>query len=144
MNELEKRIISDWLSILVRQIDGEKKPSDVSLKPCAGAHYAAIHMQESIQDLKGNLPGFLDFLRNKLNWIVEHDESARTVTANENKPDCVCPLYKEGLLVDPALCECSRGFAEKMFGYIVGKKVEAEVVDSILRKGAHCIYRVTY
>ena len=101
-------------------------------------------MEEKIKDLRGNLPGLIDLLQTKMNWIVKHDEDTRTVIADENKPDCVCPLYKEGLLTDPALCECSRGFIERMFGYILGREVEASVVESVLRKGTHCIYKVNY
>ncbi len=139
MTDLNKKIIHDWLTNLVDQKDGSR-----SLKKCASAHYDAIHMEELIRDLKGNLPAFIDFLRGKLDWIVEHDESTRTIVANENKPDCVCPLYKEGLLNSPALCECSRGFAEQMFQYVLGKEVEASIVESVLRKGTRCIYKIRY
>ena len=146
MTDLDKRIIHDWLAVLVEEVAAKGTSTDngESLKRCAGAHYKAIHMEEQIRDLKGNLPGFIDFLRRKMDWIVEHDESARTIIANENKPDCVCPLYREGLLSSPALCECSRGFAEEMFKYVIGTKVEASVVESVLRKGTHCIYKINY
>ena len=146
MSELDKQIIHGWLAILIDQVatNRTQKKGDETLKACAAAHYRAIHMEELIKDLKGNLPGFLDFLRTKLSWIVEHDESTRTIVANENKPDCVCPLYKEGLLSEPALCECSRGFAEKMFQYVIGMEVEATIVQSILRKGTRCIYKIVY
>jgi len=146
MNELDKRIIRDWLAILVNQTEKKHVPEGGShtLKECASAHYRAIHMEELIKDLKGNLPGFLNFLQTRMNWIVEHDAGTRTIVADENKPDCVCPLYKEGLLSDPALCECSRGFAEEMFHSIIGKKVEASIVESVLRKGTHCVYKISY
>jgi hypothetical protein len=145
MNDLDRRIISTWLKILVNQIDGkEGKSSAVDLKLCAGAHYSAIRMEDTIRDLKGDLPRFIDFLESKMNWIIRHDEGARTILADENKPDCVCPLYKEGLLNEAALCECSRGFAEQMFGYILGTKVEASIVESILRRGTHCVYKIAY
>jgi len=146
MNELDRRIIKDWLAILMGQISGSEGQKDgaVDLKSCASAHYIALHMEETIKDLKGDLPRFLEFLEGKMNWVVRHDRQARTILADENKPDCVCPLSREGLLSDPALCECSRGFAEKMFGYVIGKKVEARIVESILRKGTHCVYEVIY
>ena len=146
MTELDKKIIHDWLTVLVGEVAAKDVPTDDSgtLKRCASAHYKAIHMEESIKDLKGNLSGFFDFLQSKMNWIVEHDQNTRTIIANENKPDCVCPLYREGLLENPALCECSRGFAEEMFKYIIGKKVEASIVESVLRKGTRCIYKINY
>jgi len=146
MNELDRRIIRDWLAILVGQISERqgRNGTPVDLRICAGAHYDAIHMEETIGALKGDLPRFIEFLESRMNWIVRHDAEARTIIADENKPDCVCPLSREGLLTDPALCECSRGFAEKMFGYVLETKVEASVVESILRKGTHCVYKVTY
>ncbi len=146
MTDVNKRIIRDWLTVLLRQVEerGRGGGDDVDLRTCAGAHYEAIRMEERIKDLKGNLPGFINFLESKLDWIVKHDEASRTIEADENKPDCVCPLYKEELLSDPALCECSRGFAERMFGYILEKKVEASIVGSILRKNPRCVYRIRY
>ena len=146
MTELDKRVISDWLAVLVEEVaaKGASRTDGEVRKRCASAHYKAIHMEEQIRGLKGNLSGFIQFLQTKMDWIVEHDTTARTITANENKPDCVCPLHREGLLSSPALCECSRGFAEEMFGYIIGKKVEASVVESVLRKGTRCIYKINY
>ena len=146
MTELDKQVISDWLAALVGQVaaKGTSTADGEVLKRCASAHYNAIHMEEQIKGLRGDLSGFIQFLQTKMGWIVEHDTGTKTITANENKPDCVCPLYREGLLSSPALCECSRGFAEQMFGYIVGKDVEARVVESVLRKGTRCIYRITY
>ncbi len=143
MDETNRRIVRDWLAILLRHMDERADRAGV-LKHCARAHYDAIHMEDVIRDLKGNLPGFIDFLRTRMNWIVEHDEAARSITANENKPECVCPLFREGLMSDSALCDCSQGFAENMFGYILGKSVEASVVSSILRNGSRCIYKITY
>jgi len=146
MSELNKRIIRGWLTILLNQSTRADTHTDgaVNLKACAAAHYRAIRMDELLEELKGDLPGLIQFLRTKLNWIVEHDPVARTVTANENKPDCVCPLYQEGLLSDPMLCECSKGFIERMFAQVLEHEVQASIVESILRKGARCIYKVAY
>lgn len=58
--------------------------------------------------------------------------------------DQFSPLYREGLLGNPALCECSRGFAEEMFHYVIEKEVEATIVESVLRKGTHCVYKIEY
>ncbi|MGA2615358.1 MAG: hypothetical protein ABSG38_18120 [Spirochaetia bacterium] len=127
MSELDRQIIHDWLSMLIHQKNDDVAMNDMGIiKACAKAHYQAVHMEEKIRDLRGNLPGFLDFLQSKWGWIVEHDESARTVVADENKPGCVCPLNAEGLMNSPMLCECSCGFADKMFEYVVGKKSESQ------------------
>jgi len=41
------------------------------------------------------------------------------------------------------LCDCSEGFAEKLFSAVVGKPVKAEVVASIQRGAKSCRYRIS-
>jgi hypothetical protein len=100
-------------------------------------------MDSVLAPLRGDLPSFLAFLRSEWGWIVEHDAAAGVVLANENRDRCVCPLVPEEHGSDlGALCDCSEGFAERMFSAVTGAPVRARVVESILRGGARCRYRV--
>lgn len=109
----------------------------------AAAHWADLAMDDVLAPFAGDLPAFLAFLRSEWGWIVTYDVEARVVLADENKDRCVCPLVPQ----DPpeglgALCHCSEGFASRMFAAVTGAPARAEVVESILRGGARCRYRV--
>ena len=113
------------------------------LRQCAQAHFDDLGMASTLAPFRGDLPAFLGFLRSEWGWIVDYDAAAGVVMANENKDHCVCPLVAEehpdGL---GALCSCSEGFAERMFAAVTGGPVRTQVVESILRGGERCRYRV--
>lgn len=103
-----------------------------------------MDMESLLRPLRGNLAGLLDLLQGKWGWVVHHDPQARRIVANENKPTCVCPLFREGLVDSPLLCDCSRGFASRMFEFVLGSPVETSIVESVLRGGKTCVYQIDY
>jgi hypothetical protein len=114
-----------------------------ALKGCAASHFEALGMAPTLARLRGDLPALLDFLRSEWGWIVEHDAASGVIHVNENKDHCVCPLVPAEPTDDlGALCSCSEGFAERMFAAVVGHPVRAQVVESILRGGTRCRYRL--
>ncbi len=146
MTDTDRLIIHDWLAILLAEArqDGHGADLPAMMMRCAAAHYRAIDIETRLGPLKGDLPGFLGFLESEWGWVVTHDRKARTIVADENKPECVCPLQRNGLVAEASLCDCSCGFARMMFGFILQKDVHAEIVTSILRGGSRCVYRVSY
>jgi hypothetical protein len=143
MTENDTRLVHDWLEILIAETS--KSPLDnAALMKCADAHYRILNMEETLRPMKGNLEKLIAYLRTTMGWIVQHDVHNRIILADEAKPECVCPLRKAGLIEAPLLCECSRGFASQMFGYVVEHEVKTEIVRSILRGATSCVYKVTY
>lgn len=113
------------------------------LKPASASHFLDLGMSDTLDPFRGDLPAFLDFLRSEWGWIVDYDPEAGVIEVNENKSRCVCPLVSEDHGDDlGALCYCSEGFAERMFGEVTGRPVRAEVTESILRGGQRCRYRI--
>lgn len=110
-----------------------------ALKDCACVHFAANDMERILLPMRGDLNGFLKFLSDEWGWIVTR--SGNKILVDENKDFCVCPLCKENRM--PALlCNCSEGFAEKMFSYILFRPVKARVIASILRGDKSCRYEI--
>jgi hypothetical protein len=58
---------------------------------------------------------------------------------------CLCPLaeaQKAGQL-SPTYCLCSVGYVKEMHERTLGRPVEVELVDSVLRGGKRCKFRLT-
>ena len=97
------------------------------------------------QDLTGkyanDLEGFLAMARTK--WIekVEFDEKAGTIRITDKGPNCTCPLVKQGS-TPPEFCDCTLGWQKEAYSAMLGRPVEAELEESILRGGSRCIFRI--
>ena len=136
---------SEWIANLLTVLDdGLAEETRASLlRGCAAAHYAKANMDAVVSLYTGNLAGFLQLLSEKWQWKIVYDQATQTITADENKPDCVCPLVQKAPgKVSATLCHCSEGFAEKMFSAVIEKPVEARVIRSILRGDQSCVYSI--
>ena len=138
-------IHSKWISsLLLAMKDVNPETAKKIIKNRGEAHFDDLKLKEVLAPFVGNLEAFHSFLRNEWGWIIDFDKNSGVINVDENKSHCVCPLIQnkkvEGL---GALCYCSEGIAEKMFAYITGNDVKAEVVQSILRGAKSCHYKVT-
>jgi len=122
-----------------------KDSTDV-LRSCSQFHYNVLQMDEILKPFISDLTGFINFLNQKWGWIVTVDESTKTILADENKPDCVCPIVRcnNGSKTSPILCHCSEGFAKMMFRTVLGHEVFATVLHSVLRGDSSCVYEIKY
>ncbi|GLH71750.1 hypothetical protein GETHLI_02520 [Geothrix limicola] len=137
---------SKWIAALLPQLERnmDRGTAKSVLKGCAGAHFDHIDMGKQLAPYVGRLDAFLVFLSAEWGWKIDHDKAAGFIDIDEAKSYCVCPLvHKEAGLKSTLLCDCSEGFAEKMFSAVVGKPVKAEVVASIQRGAKSCRYRIT-
>jgi predicted hydrocarbon binding protein len=91
----------------------------------------------------GDLEGFLSAARGPNGWIagVEHDREAGTLTIADRPSSCSCPLVKPGL-TPPAQCECTLGWQEETYSKVLGRPVKASLVESLLRGGKRCAFRI--
>jgi hypothetical protein len=103
---------------------------------CADTYRAAL-----IDRYKGNLKGFLE--EGRRNWMAEatYDEAAGSIRIVDKGPHCSCPMVKEGV-TPPSFCDCTLGWQEATYSEIMGRPVEAELEESILRGGKKCVYRI--
>jgi hypothetical protein len=134
-----------WLANLLAQLDGNmsEETQRYVFKGCSSVHYQRLQMDEITSQYQGNLVGFIKMLADKWNWKVTYDPETNLITADENKKECVCPIVRlSSAPVSAILCHCSEGFAERMFSAVVGRPVQAQVVQSILRGNPTCIYRI--
>ena len=90
---------------------------------------------------KGDLAGFLAEGRKQWMETAEYDEKAGTIRIVDKLKTCSCPLVQVGST--PAeFCECTLGWQKEAYSTILGKPVEAEIEESILRGGSRCVFRI--
>jgi len=91
----------------------------------------------------GNLEGFLAEARGPKGWMAsgEYDQKAGVITIVDRAKSCTCPLVKREV-TPAAQCECTLGWQEETYSRIVGRPVKASLVESILRGGSRCVFRV--
>ena len=104
---------------------------------CADTYRAAL-----IDRYKGNIEGFL--AEGRRNWMAEatYDEAKGTIRIVDKGPSCSCPIVKVGT-TPPSFCDCTLGWQEETYSEILGRRVKAELEESILRGGKRCVYRIT-
>lgn len=115
-----------------------------AMRQCSVFHYRMLDMDQVLAPYAGDLEGFLDFLTREWRWKTTVAEDGKSILADENKPECICPM-REGFAADghpERLCWCSEGFAARMFSRVLGRPVRAEVVRSVIRDGQSCVYRI--
>ena len=75
-------------------------------------------------------------------WLAEKDPRKKRYLY------CHCPWARESILseegpVDPEFCRCSAGFHKKSWEVIFGRKLECEVLESVLAGDAGCRFRIS-
>lgn len=92
---------------------------------------------------RGNLRGFLDYAQGPQGWMAkaDFDEKAGTLRVVDRSSKCTCPLVQQGL-TSATQCLCTLGWQRETYSQILGKPVEAELEESILRGGTKCVFRI--
>jgi len=104
---------------------------------CADTYRAAL-----IDRYKGDIEGFL--AEGRRNWMAEatYDEAKGTIRIVDKGLTCSCPMVKVGT-TPPSFCDCTLGWQEATYSEILGRRVKAELEESILRGGKRCVYRIS-
>lgn len=138
---------SEWSRELLDHM--EKHPTEdgsTLMNRCANYHYRVNNMDALLEPYIGKLEEFIEFISKQWGWIITYDKQKQIIIADENKGYCVCPIasISESYKNAGFLCHCSEGFAKLMFGKIIGKEVNAEVIKSVLRGDKTCMYKILY
>ena len=137
--------IQEWTESLLEQIETSYKETEYKdlFRGCAEYHYRHLNMEETLQKYIGDLTGFIEFISKEWGWIITFNPEKNEIIADENKNFCVCPIVANSTKkISRVLCHCSESFAEKMFTKVIGSKVEANVIQSVLAGDSSCVYRI--
>lgn len=142
----EKHLIQGWTANLLMNLSSKLEPEKFRnlIKMNAVIHFNELKMNDMLKEYIGNPDKFIDFISEKWSWKIEFNKTTGILEADENKSYCVCPMVNraEGI-GSSVMCSCSEGFAEKMFSAVFGHPIKAEVISSVLKGNASCIYRIT-
>lgn len=136
-----------WIATLLPQLATRVSRAEARqiLKQCSAAHYEQLNTDAIVAPFKGKLDDFLAHLTKTWGWNINYDRAAQVIAIDEAKSQCVCPLVRKGFTDGLSLlCDCSEGFAERMFSAVVGRAVEAKVTASILRGASSCRYEIRW
>jgi predicted ArsR family transcriptional regulator len=117
--------------------DGRKQILHALGGKCADTYRAAL-----LDRYKGDIEGFL--AEGRRSWMAEavYDRENGTIRIVDKAPSCSCPMVKVGT-TPPSFCDCTLGWQEQAYSEILGRRVRAELEESILRGGKRCVYRIT-
>ncbi len=141
----EKHLLQGWTANLLLNLGSELEPEKLRdlIKKNAIIHFNELKMNEMLKEYVGNPSKFIDFISEKWGWKIEYDKASGIVIANENKSYCVCPMVNQAEgMGSSVMCNCSEGFAEKMFSTVFNSPVKATVISSVLRGDKNCIYKI--
>lgn len=143
----ERRVMmQEWIAVMLKSVaDSTNKATQRTiLKRNALVHYNSLKMDQVLDPYIGDMAKFIIFLEKEWSWKIGYNPETGVLLADENKNYCVCPMINsENKDVSGVICYCSEGFAELMFSKVSGRPVKAEVISSVRRGDATCIYKVT-
>ena len=92
---------------------------------------------------KNDIRGFLAAIQAPGGWVekAEYNEKTGTIRIFDRSKSCTCPLVEKGLTPSDQ-CECTLGWQKQTYSAILGKPVEAELEESILRGSTRCVFRI--
>ena len=107
-----------------------------------GAYCASLSsMRPLIQKHRGDVEGFAaELKKSNVDITYDREKGILTVTGPETT-ECFCPFVDKKLTSAKA-CDCSLGNQEDAYGTLLGKKVRAEVKESVLRGGKRCAFQI--
>ncbi|MBN1781505.1 hypothetical protein JW948_10295 [bacterium] len=95
-----------------------------------------------IQTYAGDPDGYLKELKRRWNENSVYDRENGVITvSSEERTECVCPLI-DTAKVSHKVCDCSLGWQKQTFETVLGKKVDVEIKESIIRGGKKCTFEI--
>ena len=95
-----------------------------------------------IQKHDGDVEGYIDEFKKLSGDDIIYDREKRTITITGSERDnCFCPLVDQKI-TPKKFCDCSRGWHEYTWETLLGKKVKAELKESILYGNKRCAFQI--
>lgn len=135
-----------WFPALVRGLNGLDEPArSAVLGECgrACARPVILPTYRALLEEAGGADAFFTLVGRRINGVATQCVTADAVY-DLLYPRCGCPLYEEGGVEDPALCECSRqSLLWLMRELFPDRDPAVEVLESVLCGNPRCRLRVT-
>lgn len=91
---------------------------------------------------KNNPEGFFDHMYKHSGENISFDKERKKITVVTRERDCDCPIVNSSKT--PAYyCNCSLGWQKETYEVILGKPVDVELKESVLRGSKRCVFEIT-
>lgn len=145
MEQQNKNEYALWIDSLLT-IGGENPNQNVIelLCKCGGACAKRKGWDENMRQLGQSMPHFdtrcdcVKFLNEMIPSRFEEADDG--IIQHLGNTSCNCPLSEK--INNPVLCHCSQGNSRAMWSAFFGKPVEIEIVETILRGGKECAFKI--
>jgi predicted hydrocarbon binding protein len=91
---------------------------------------------------RGNPEGFFEFMKQQQGEKIVYDKERGVIMVETPQRDCVCGMVNSKI-TPSYFCRCSVGWQKEMYETILGKSVDCEVVESVLRGSKRCVFKNT-
>ena len=89
-----------------------------------------------------NIDGFFNEIHNRWGENATFDKAKGIIRVETPERDCVCPLI-DSKVISKSVCQCSVGWQAQTYSTILGKKVKAKCVESVIRGSKRCDFEIT-
>ena len=90
---------------------------------------------------KNNPEGFFEHMKQHSGENITYDREKGLIRVVTRDRDCDCPIVDSSKT--PAYyCHCSIGWQKQVYETILGKKIEVNLVESVLRGSSRCVFEV--
>jgi len=91
---------------------------------------------------KGDIDGYIQTVTREWKQEITYDRARGVIiAAGPEVKECFCPLIDKGRTPKSA-CDCSIGWTQYAYETVLGKKVQVELKESLLRGGKRCVFEV--
>jgi hypothetical protein len=97
-----------------------------------------------LQTYRGDVDGYCEHLKKTASGDeVNYDrKNGVIIMTSPERADCFCPLISLQNQTPKIVCNCSLGWQQHTWETILGKKVQVELKESVLRGGKRCIFQI--
>ena len=144
---LKMNIYSQWINDCLSEL--EKRPAEEAASLLSGCGRAcaerrgAIEGNKQLRELAAGCrtrSDYVAFLNTHLPAQVRFTECEDGILFSVGNERCSCPMAEE--VKNPILCSCTCGFNKAAWSEFFGRDVEVEVVESHLRGGKDCVFKI--
>lgn len=93
------------------------------------------------KDFKNNVNGFFEEIQSRWGENTTYDEENGIIRIETPERDCVCP-FVDSKIISESVCHCSVGWQTQTYNTILGEKVEAKCLESVVRGSKRCVFEI--
>lgn len=99
-------------------------------------------MADMARKHKGDIDGFIQTITREWKQEITYDREKGVITAaGPETKECFCPLI-DVRYTPKSACNCSLGWTQFVYEAVLGKKVQVELKESVLRGGKRCVFEI--